>query len=90
MLDAERVHEIERNFQAFQIEMAKMPDSEDGKFALLHGATIQGVFEKLADAIVAGHRQFSDGMFSIQEVSREALDLGYFSHANSEGTLRQG
>jgi hypothetical protein len=88
-MKAQREHEIMRNFEAFQAEVPDIISENEGKFALMHAARIQEFFGSLADAIVAGHRKYSNGMFSIQQVSTETLDLGYFSHADSEGTLRQ-
>lgn len=89
-MDAARTQEIERNFQAFQREVGNLIPAKEGKFALLHAEAIEEVFDTLSDAILAGHRKYSNGMFSIQQVSAGAMDLGFFSHANPQGSLRQG
>lgn len=87
-MTATRTHEIERNFEAFQVQVPSLLPDKEGKFALMHSQTIEGFFDSLLEAIVTGHRRFTDGMFSIQQVTALPADLGYFSHANSEGTLR--
>jgi hypothetical protein len=89
-MHAQREHEIMRNFEAFQAELPQILPEKSGTFALMHAARIDEFFASLGDAILAGHRKYLNGMFSIQQVSSEALDLGYFSHANSEGTVREG
>ena len=87
---AQREHEIERNFEAFQKQVPDLIPSKEGKFALMHSESIEGFFDSLTEAIVTGHRRFANGMFSIQQVTAAPLDLGYFSHANSERALRKG
>ena len=88
---AQREHEIERNFEAFQKQVPDLIPSKEGKFALMHSESIEGFFRNHStEAIVTGHRRFANGMFSIQQVTAAPLDLGYFSHANSERALRKG
>lgn len=87
-MDAARTQEIERNFEAFQDKVGAFLPSKEGKYALMHSESIEGFFDSLLEAIQQGHRRFSDGVFSIQRVTTVPLDLGYFSRANSERTLR--
>jgi hypothetical protein len=89
-MDAKRAEEIERNFEAFQAKVPELLPSKEGKFALMHSEGIEGFFDSLLDAITTGHRSYADGMFSIQQVTAAPMDLGYFSHANPERTLRKG
>ena len=40
------------------------------------------------DAQLAGGKLFADGVFSVQAVRDRALDLGWFSHAVPQRTVR--
>lgn len=80
-----RGHEIEQNFVAFQGEVASLMPDHEGKFALMRHQKIVEVYGQLVDAVVAGHSNYPDGMFSIQEITTKPLDLGFFSHANPVG-----
>jgi hypothetical protein len=83
-----RREEIETNFEAFESLLGSLLPSQQGRFAILHEANLVETFDSLKDAIAAAHVKFLDGVFSIQEVTREPLDLGFYSHARSEGQLR--
>lgn len=80
----DRKMEIERNFDEFQRVVNSLMTDHEGKYALMHNGAVSEVFERLLDAVSAGHSRFTDGMFSIQEVATAPLDLGFFSHANPE------
>jgi hypothetical protein len=41
---------------------------------------IVGFFVKPGDAYRAGVERYADGIFSIQEVTDEPIDLGFWSH----------
>lgn len=77
--------EIDRNFVAFRSAVATLMDDHEGHYALMRHGQVIHVYEKLVDAVTAGHGSFSDGIFSIQEVTMSPLDLGFYSHANSLG-----
>lgn len=73
--------EVDRNFAFFQAELPKLLPTSRGKYALIRAEKIEGVYETVLDAQTAGTRQFKDGLFSIQQITDEAKDLGLFSHA---------
>lgn len=75
--------EIERNFFAFQSLVADLLPNHSDWFALLRKSAIVSVHQKLSDAIAEGERQFADGYYSIQSVTDQPLDLGFFSHASN-------
>jgi hypothetical protein len=79
-MSAERQHQVETNFQAFQ-EM--LPDLMDqaGRFALMRNEHIVALFDTAGDALVAAEKLYPDSLFSIQEVTKTPIDLGFFSHA---------
>ena len=57
-----------------------LPDHAD-EYALLRDETLVGFFKEVRDASDTGHRLFADGIYSIQEVTADPIDLGIFSHA---------
>lgn len=77
--------EIDRNMFAFQSQLAGLLDKHRGHFALLRDQQIVEIFESLRKAIDVAHQKFSDGKFSIQEVTDRPIDLGFFSHAENLG-----
>jgi hypothetical protein len=87
MQQPQRNQEIERNYAAFQSAVAALAQEHEGKFALMRHGEVVDVYAELLDAVVAGHSAFSDGMFSIQEVTMKPLDLGFYSHANPAGPI---
>lgn len=82
---SQRTHEIEQNFLAFQGVVGTLVEEHKGEFALMRSGKVVEVYDDLVNAVVAGHSGYSDGIFSIQEVAIEPLDLGFFSHAHPLG-----
>ena len=82
MATAEQIQdEIDRNYTAFTALLPELMKTSRGKWALLHNATLEGVFDTARDARLAGTKLYADGLFSVQEVRNRAVDLGWFSHA---------
>ena len=82
MATAEQIQdEIDRNYTAFKALLPDLMKTSGGKWALLHNATLEGVFDTARDARLAGTKLYEDGLFSVQEVRSRAVDLGRFSHA---------
>lgn len=73
-------HEVERNYQAFK---ERLPDiqAHAGKYALLHDGDIVGFYDTIRDAALTGEKFYPDGLYSVQKVTTEPVDLGYFSRA---------
>ena len=78
--------EVDRNFSFFQKELSKLLVSDRGKFALIHDCQISGLYETVVDAQTAGSQIYPDGLFSIQKITDEIGDLGFFSHAMHLGS----
>lgn len=80
-MDTERQRqEVDRNYDAFMRVLASLlPDHRD-EYALMRDGEIVGFFAKPGDANRAGVERFSDRIFSIQEVTDEPIDLGFWSH----------
>jgi hypothetical protein len=73
--------EVDRNLEAFRVQLSSLLRTHAGKYALMRHQEIVGFFDTLADALVAGQKLYSDQLFSIQEVTETSVDLGFFSHA---------
>ncbi len=73
--------EVENNFIFFQDELKNLLPENYGKFALIKNQKIADFFETREDASKAGRIAYQDKIFSIQEVTEEVIDLGYYSHA---------
>lgn len=83
-MQGQRVHEIERNFQAFQGLVGSLLPAHAGQFALMRDRSVVEVFSRAGDALNAGSSRFADGLFSVQRVTDRPLDLGFLSYAEDE------
>lgn len=83
-MDVERQQlEVDRNYDAFMRMLpAILPEHRD-QLALMREEKIVDYFEKPADAYRTGVTLFPDRIFSIQEVTDEPIDLGFWSHVGS-------
>lgn len=73
--------EVDRNYEAFQAMLPELVKIHPKRFALLRNKELIACFDTARDAIEAGRVLFDDGIFSIQEISAQPIDLGYFSRA---------
>ncbi len=73
--------EIDANLEYFRKELPKIDQASHGKFALLRHQMIIGYFDTVNDAVTAGNTSYSDKIFSVQQVTEVAADLGFYSHA---------
>lgn len=73
--------EIDKNFDYFLRNVGTFIASHRGKFALLHNAELVGFHDSIVDAERIGESKFPGGFFSIQEVTDQPVDLGFFTHA---------
>jgi hypothetical protein len=73
--------EIEGNFDFFQRNLAQWLTSEAGRYALLRHQQAICFFDKPDAADSYGQSHFGDGLFSIQRVIAEPVELGLFSDA---------
>jgi hypothetical protein len=88
MSDTGRQREVDQNLEFFLREMPSLPASVRGKFALLRHQSITGYYDTVVDALSVGNLTYPDKMFSIQQVTNAAVDLGYYSHAVSLGATQ--
>lgn len=75
-----RQQEIERNRVFFTGQLPNIPAERRGKFALIRHQNIVGYYDTPLDAVTAA-RQYDDQIYSIQQVTDSAVNLGFFSYA---------
>ena len=82
-----KITEIDENFEAFEEILPTIKDEHAGEFALMRKREIVNYFDSAADALKYAEAVYEDGLYSIQEVTDEMADLGYFSHAINSPSL---
>lgn len=78
-----RKQEIDANYDYLQRTLALLLPEHQGQYALLKNCAVVGFFDRPGDAYRAALDRFTDRLFSIQEVTSEPLDLGFFSYAGA-------
>ena len=79
--------EVDRNYEAFKKMLPGLLKSNPGRTALMRDGEVIACFDTDRDAIEAGRTFFKDRRFSIQEITRRRVDLGYFSRAGIFGAV---
>ena len=72
--------EVDGNYDAFVRRLRSILEKHRGEFALMRHGEIVGYFDRPGAANMEGHRRFPDSLFSIQEVTDEPIDLGFWSN----------
>jgi hypothetical protein len=80
--DAQR-HEVDANYDYFVRALGTLLPEHVGQFALLKSRAIVDFFASPGDAYRYGLHAYGPQGFSIQEVTEEPIDLGFFSHVSS-------
>jgi hypothetical protein len=68
---------------------AQLLPEHRGEFALLRKCGVVHFYRTPFEAELAGEEKFSDGLYSIQEVTEAPADLGFFTHAFDKDEARQ-
>ena len=80
-MDAERQRqEVDRNYDAFTRLLGSIIEEHRNELALMRDGEIVGYYGTPREALVAAAEMFPDRIFSIQEVTDEPIDLGFWSH----------
>jgi hypothetical protein len=72
--------EVDRNYDYFQRNLATFMQDHAGEYAVLKARKVVKFFKRPGDAYQYAVSTISDGIFSVQEVTDEPIDLGFFSH----------
>lgn len=77
-----QAREVDRNYDAFVRILGTLLPDHRNQFALMRDAKVVDFFERPGDANRAGVDRYPDQIFSIQEVTDEPIDLGFWSHVD--------
>lgn len=77
--DQQRI-EVDRNYDAFTRALGGIMAAHRDQYALMREGAIVAYFDKPGDAYREGAARYPDMIFSIQEVTDEPIDLGFWSH----------
>lgn len=81
MTDTEKkTEEIKKNFMAFKKISPSIDQRHSGKFVVLRKEEIIDCFDSMSDAAKYADALYDDGLYSIQEINAQIVDLGFFSH----------
>ena len=83
MTSARQQEQVDRNYDFFVRHLGSFIDAHEGEYALLRDEQVVGFFRNVTEADRAGRAKYPDGVYSIQEVTDEPIDLGIFSHAGT-------
>lgn len=84
-MSTELDNEIDRNLFAFLPRIPQLIANHEGEFALLRHQELVSLHKRLRDALDEACNRFSDGIFSIQQVTDKPVELGFFSYADHSG-----
>lgn len=73
--------EVDANFDAFRTMLPDLMTTNPGRYVLLRHRQAADFFDDMASALSNGMQRYPDQMFSVQEITTRAADLGFFSHA---------
>ena len=80
-MDHERQsREIDRNYDALMRVLSTLLPRHRDEIALMRDGEIVGLYKSVRAANREGMARFPDQIFSLQEVTDEPLDLGYWGY----------
>jgi len=66
--------------QTYEQERDQLLGTAEGKYVLIHGTQVAGIFESKMDAIAAGYQQFGDVPFLVKQILRLEAPLNFMSN----------
>jgi hypothetical protein len=80
-MDIERQRQqVDWNYDVFMRMLGSILTDHRDELALMRDGDIVDYFDTPREALQAASERFPDGIFSIQEVTDEPIDLGFWSH----------
>lgn len=77
--DEARKEEIARNYDYLMRNLARFMLEQAGRYATISHQRIVGFYDDPLDAARAGRGASGDGLYSIQEVTDQPVDLGIYA-----------
>jgi hypothetical protein len=81
----QQLNEVDKNYDAFLAILPNIIHDHRGRFALLHDGELKDFFDSSMDAYLEGVRIIGIGNFSVQQVTTESDNLGFYSYAGYPG-----
>ena len=72
--------QVDQNYDVFMRKLGSILEAHRDQLALMRDGKIVGYFDTPREALQVATERFPDGIFSIQEVTDEPIDLGFWSH----------
>ena len=72
--------EVDRNYDAFMRMLSSLLSEHRDQYALMRTGEVVGFYNTPRQVLEAAAERFPDGIFSIQEVTDDPIDLGFWSH----------
>jgi hypothetical protein len=79
--------EVDLNFEAFLAELPGILPVRRGQYAILRDRSIVAYCGNALAAMTEGARRFADGRYSVQEVTADRDNLGFYSYAGGSGQV---
>ena len=76
---ARQKHEVDHNYDAYMRMLADLLPEHRDQLALMRDGKVVGFFNTPRQLLEAAAERFPDGIFSVQEVTDEPIDLGFWS-----------
>ncbi len=73
--------QLEKNFAAMSQKINDYLPIHANKYALMRDGEVVEFYNDWESAYKTGAKFYEDGIFTIQQVTKTPVDLGYFSHA---------
>ena len=73
--------EVDENYSFFKRHKNKIASEHADKFVLIRNQEFIDFYSTKEDGMTAGRSQYKDGLFSVQKVSDDIVDLGSISYA---------
>lgn len=73
--------QVDENYAAFRKLLPELLLTHAGKFAVMHDGAVVEFFDSLSDAARFGHLKYGGIDFSVQQVTSQAVNLGFYSYA---------
>ena len=72
--------EVDQNYDVFMRMLADLLPEHRDQLALMRDGQVVGFYDTPREVLEAAAEKFPDGIFSIQDVTDEPIDLGFWSH----------
>ena len=79
--------EVDQNYEAFKSMLPDLLKTDANRYALMHNQQVAACFDTSRDAMQAGRKLLKGKNFSVQLVTNEPVDLGYFSRVGILGAV---